>query len=131
NLNQAIGQRFEVGGSFTGSMARSKAVPTAGQQNAGAGAVSAALQYVPMLPVKDSLGNYSNLFSDLSNLVHSTVLNAAPVPNPVSLATEVLDSLADTRLLGNVFARAELIPGLEARVSFGADYANRWRRTYY
>ncbi|HUP88183.1 MAG TPA: TonB-dependent receptor [Longimicrobiales bacterium] len=131
NLNQAIGQRLELGGSFTASMARSKSVPTGGQQNGGAGAVSAAIQYVPVLGVKDSLGNYSNLFTDLTSLVGSQILNAAPVPNPVALALEVLDSLSDTRLLGNVFARAELLPGLEGRVSFGGDYANRWRRTYY
>ena len=131
NLNQAIGQRIELGGSFPASMARTKSTPTSGQQNGGAGAVSGALQYVPVLPVKDSLGNYTYLFSDLSNLVGSTVLNSAPVPNPGALAKEVLDSLSDTRLLGNVFARAELLPGLEARVSFGADDASRWRRTYF
>lgn len=131
NLNQGIGQRIELGGSFTASMARSKATPTAGQQNAGAGAVAAAIQYVPLLPVRDSLGNYTSLLGDLTNLVGTNVLNAAPVPNPVAIANEVLDSLSDTRLLGNVFARAELFTGLEARVSFGGDYANRWRRTYY
>ena len=131
NLDQALGQRFELGGTFTASMARTKSIPTSGQQNGGAGAVSGALQYVPVLPVKDSLGNYTYLFADLSNLVGSTILNAAPVPNPVSLATDVLDSLSDTRVLGNVFGRAELLPGLEARVSFGADYASRWRRTYF
>lgn len=131
NVNQSLGQRFEVGGTFTASQARSKAVPTAGQQNSGAGAVSGALQYVPVLPIFREDGSYSLLNPDLNNLTGTTLIDAAPVPNPVSMAVEVRDSLNDTRLLGNLFARGELLPGLEARVSFGADYANRWRLTYY
>jgi TonB-linked SusC/RagA family outer membrane protein len=130
NLNQSLGQRVELGGTFTASQARSKSVPTAGQQNAGAGAVSGALQYVPVLPIRREDGTYSLLNPDLNALVGSNVLDAAPVPNPVSML-EVIDSLSDTRLLGNMYGRAELIPGLEARVSVGADYASRWRNTYF
>ena len=150
NLNQSIGQRVEIGGTFTASQARSKSVPTAGQQNAGAGAVSGALQYVPILPVQrdaaffagvlrdtalirqysNQSDRYTELNPDLNIIVGSNILDAAPVPNPVSM-TEVRDSLGDTRLLGNLFARAELLPGLDARVSIGADYANRFRHTYY
>jgi TonB-dependent starch-binding outer membrane protein SusC len=130
NLNQSLGQRFELGGTFTASQARSKSVPTAGQQNAGAGAVSGAIQYVPILPVRREDGTYSLLNPDLNTIVGSNILDAAPVPNPVSM-TEVRDSLSDTRLLGNLFARGEILPGLEARVSFGADYANRQRQTYF
>ena len=130
NLNQSIGQRVELGGTFSASQARSKSVPTAGQQNSGAGAVSGALQYVPILPIRRADGTYSLLNPDLNNMVGSTALDAAPVPNPVSMI-EVRDSLFDTRLMGNLFGRAELVPGLEARVSIGADYANRGRHTYY
>ena len=130
NLNQSLGQRVELGGTFSASQARSKSVPTSGQQNAGAGVVSGALQYVPLLPIRRADGTYSLLNPDLNDIVGSTVLDAAPVPNPVSMI-EVRDSLFDTRLLGNLFARAELIPGLDARVSIGADYANRGRHTYY
>lgn len=130
NLNQSIGQRVELGGTFSASQARSKSVPTAGQQNAGAGAVSGAIQYVPVLPIRRDDGTYSLLNPDLNALVGNNVLDAAPVPNPVSM-TEVRDSLFDTRLLGNLFGRVEVLPGLEARVSVGADYANRGRHTYY
>lgn len=129
NLNQALGQRVELGGSFTGSLVRSKSTPTAGQQNANAGAVSAAIQYVPLLPVRREDGTYSYIGTDLRE--YSALLDPPTTPNPVSLTDEVRDSLGDTRLLGNIFARAELLPGLEARVSLGADYAGRWRRTYY
>ncbi|HEY0811167.1 MAG TPA: TonB-dependent receptor, partial [Longimicrobiales bacterium] len=150
NLSQSIGQRIELGGTFSASQAKSKSVPTAGQQNGGAGSVSGALQYVPILPIqrdpafyqsvlRDTAlirqynglgGTYSELNPDMNLIVGTTALDAAPVPNPVSML-EVRDSLSDTRVLGNMFGRAELLPGLEARVSVGADYANRWRHTYY
>ncbi|MGZ8377568.1 MAG: SusC/RagA family TonB-linked outer membrane protein [Gemmatirosa sp.] len=129
NLNQAFGSRVEVGGSFTASQARSKAIPSSGQQNAGAGAISGALQYVPILPVRRADGTYSYINTDLN--AFATQLDAPQTPNPVSLAREVKDSLSDTRLLGNVFGQVDLIDGLRFRTTFGADNANRWRYTYY
>lgn len=129
NLNQSFGSRFEVGGMFSGAQARSRSVPTAGQQNGNAGAVSAALQYVPILPVKNPDGSYSYIYSDLN--AYSALLNAPQTPNPVSLAREVRDSLGDTRVLSNLFGQAQLLPDLTLRVSLGMDYANRWRYTYY
>ncbi|HEY0036014.1 MAG TPA: SusC/RagA family TonB-linked outer membrane protein, partial [Longimicrobium sp.] len=129
NLNQSIGRRVELGGSFSASQARSKAIPTAGQQNANAGAVSAALQYVPILPVRLADGRYSYINRDLN--AYNALLDAPQTPNPVSLTNEVRDSLRDTRLLGNAFAQVELLDGLDLRVSLGADYADRSRLTYY
>jgi TonB-dependent starch-binding outer membrane protein SusC len=129
NLNQSMGSRIELGGNFSAAQARSKSVPTGGQQNANAGAVSAAIQYVPILPVRRADGTYSYINSDLN--AYNALLDAPQTPNPVSLAEEVKDSLSDTRLLGNLFGEATLVEGLKARVSFGADYANRWRYTYY
>ena len=129
NLNQSIGRRVELGGSFSASQAQSKAIPTAGQQNANAGAVSAALQYVPILPVRFANGEYSLINRDLN--AYNSLLDAPQTPNPVSLTNEVRDSLRDTRLLGNAFAQVELLDGLDLRVSLGADYANRSRLTYY
>src|SRR5687768_15767132 len=121
NLNQSVGSRFEFGGSLSAARARSKSVPTSGQQNSGAGAVSAAIQYVPILPVRREDGTYSYLNPDLN--AYDNRLDGAPTPNPVSLAREVKDSLSDTRLLANAFGQVELIEGLEFRSSFGTDYA--------
>ena len=129
NLNQAIGSRAEMGGSFTISAARTRSVPTAGQQNANAGAVSAALQYVPILPVYRPDGTYSYINTDLN--AYARELDAPQTPNPVSLAKEVQDSLGDTRLLGNLYGQIELLPGLQAQVRLGADFSSRWRHTYY
>jgi TonB-linked SusC/RagA family outer membrane protein len=129
NVNQSIGPRFEVGGSLTGSQVRNKSTPTSGQQNAGAGAVSAALQYVPILPVYRANGTYSYINPDLN--AYNTLLDAPPTPNPVSLAQEVTDSLSDNRLLANLYAQAQLLDNLTFRTTYGTDYAARGRNTYY
>jgi TonB-linked SusC/RagA family outer membrane protein len=129
NVSQTLGSRFEVGGSVTGNQAASKATPTAGQQNANAGAVSAAIQYVPILPVLRADGSYSYINTDLN--AFASQLDAPQTPNPLSLAREVLDSLTDTRVLGNSYAQVELIDNLRFRTTFGADYASRGRNTYY
>ncbi len=129
NLNQAIGDRFQLGANLSAARARSRSVPTAGQQNANAGAVSAAIQYVPILPVYREDGTYSYIGTDLN--AYNTLLDAPTTPNPVSLAREVRDSLSDTRVLGNVFGEYQIIPGLRFRSSIGADIADRWRYTFY
>ena len=129
NLDQSIGSRVRLGANVSASRARSRSVPTAGQQNANAGAVSAALQYVPILPVYRPDGSYSYINTDLN--AYNSLLDAPQTPNPVSLAREVRDSLSDTRLLGNAFGELQIIPGLRFRTSVGADVADRWRYTYY
>jgi TonB-linked SusC/RagA family outer membrane protein len=129
NLDQSLGSRLEVGGSLTASQVRSKSTPTAGQQNAGAGAVSAALQYVPILSVYRPDGTYTYLNTDLN--AYNTLLDAAPAPNPVSLAREVTDSLSDVRLLSNLYAQVQLLDNLTFRSTYGTDYADRGRNTYY
>jgi TonB-linked SusC/RagA family outer membrane protein len=129
NLDQAVGSRGELSGQFTASSARSKSTPTAGQQNGNSGAVSAALQYVPILPVYRADGSYSYINTDLN--AYNSLLDAPQTPNPVSLAREVMDSLSDTRVLGNFFGQFDLLPSLKGKVSLGADYASRGRYTYY
>lgn len=129
NLNQAIGSRVEIAGSLTASQAKSKSTPTQGQQNANAGAVSGAIQYVPILPIRRPDGTYSMINPDLN--VYNSLLDAPQTPNPVSMTRDVTDSLSDTRLLGNVYGQVELLDNLQLKVSLGADYANRTRYTYY
>ena len=84
---------------------------------------------MPILPVRRADGTYSYINTDLN--AFATQLDAPQTPNPVSLAQEVKDSLSDTRLLGNIFGQARLVEGLTFRTSFGADYSNRSRYTYY
>ena len=126
NVTQQFGSRLQVGGNLTAARGRSQSVPTDGQQNRNAGAVSAALQYAPILPVKRPDGTYSLIRQDIPIL-----LDPPETPNPVSLAVEVRDSLSDTRVLGNLYGEYAFIEGLKFRSSIGTDYADRWRYTYY
>jgi TonB-linked SusC/RagA family outer membrane protein len=129
NLTQAIGSRVQLGASLSASRVRTRAVPTAGQQNANAGAVSAAIQYVPILPVYRPDGSYSYINTDLN--AYNSTLDAPQTPNPVSLAREVRDSLSDTRILANVSGDYEIMHGLKLRSTLGSDIADRWRYTFY
>ena len=129
NVTQSIGSKFEVGGTLTGSQVRNKSTPTAGQQNAGAGAVSAAIQYVPILPVYRADGTFTYILPDLN--AYSSALDAPATPNPVSLALDVTDSLNDNRVLSNLYAQATPIEGLTLKTTYGTDYATRGRNTYF
>src|SRR5262245_31050213 len=74
NVDQAVGERFQFAGTITASQARTKSVPSAGQQNANSGAISAALQYMPIMPVKRADGSYSYINTDLN--AYHTALDA-------------------------------------------------------
>jgi TonB-linked SusC/RagA family outer membrane protein len=130
NLEQGIGPRFRFGTNLAAGRVSTSFVPTDGESNRRAGAVGAALQAYPFLPVRFANGVYPYQGRDLAAVgIPST--NAAELVNPVSLAEEVQDDEGDTRLLGNAYTSYELLPGLTARVSVGADYADRFRNTYY
>jgi iron complex outermembrane receptor protein len=53
------------------------------------------------------------------------------VRNPVGLAEQTLDFASTTRILGNVKADLELLPGLTAQINVGVDNADGTRRTYF
>jgi len=130
NLEQGIGPRFRFGTNLAASRVNTSFVPTDGESNRRAGAVGAALQAYPFLPVRLANGTYPYQGRDLAAVgIAST--NAAELVNPVSLAAEVNDAEGDTRLLGNAFTSYEILPGLTARVSVGGDYSDRFRNTFY
>jgi TonB-linked SusC/RagA family outer membrane protein len=53
------------------------------------------------------------------------------VRNPVALAEQTLDFANTTRILGNVKADLELLPGVTAEVNVGVDNSDGTRRTYF
>lgn len=126
NVSQSIGQKFEIGANLTGSRVGTRSAATDGQQNRGSGVVSGALQYQPILPVRRPNGTYSYIFTDIPSS-----LGPPETPNPISQAIDVADSLSDARLLANSYAEYAIFPSLKARVSIGADYADRGRYTYF
>jgi TonB-dependent starch-binding outer membrane protein SusC len=130
NLEQSVGERLRFGSTLSASRVTTSFVPTDGESNRRAGAVGAAIQAYPFLPVRFADGRYPYQGRDLA-AVGVPGGNAADLVNPVSLAEEVTDRLGDTRLLGNVFGEYRPFPGLRARVALGADFSTRFRDTYY
>lgn len=131
NIDQQVGSRLRVSSNVLVSRVRSAQVPTDGSFNSGAGAVGAALQYIPILPVQKADGSYTFLQPDFPSYLSSIGVNTGNVPNPVSQAIEVQDRLGDTRLLANAAGEYTILPGLRFRTSVGSDLSNRTRDTYY
>ncbi|HTE46199.1 MAG TPA: SusC/RagA family TonB-linked outer membrane protein, partial [Gemmatimonadaceae bacterium] len=109
------------------SRVNSNSVPTDGSLNGGAGAVGAAIDYYPVLPVRQPNGTYT-LMSPNSP---SSILGATNIANPVSMANDVTDKLGDTRALANASGEYTLADGLRLKVSLGTDLSSRNRDTYY
>jgi TonB-linked SusC/RagA family outer membrane protein len=130
SLEQGVGNRLRFGSTLSGSRVNTSFIPTEGESNARAGAVGAAIQAYPFLPVRLPDGRYPYQGRDLA-LVGVPAGNASNLVNPVSLAAEVTDRLGDTRVLGNAYGEWEALDGLKARVSLGADFSTRFRDTYY
>ena len=108
SIDQSIGEKFKLAGSVTLARVASNFVPTDGSLNGGAGAVGAAIDYYPVLPVRQPNGSYTLM----SNNSPSSVLGATNIANPVSMANDVTDKLGDTRALANVSGDYTLFDGL-------------------
>jgi TonB-linked SusC/RagA family outer membrane protein len=127
NLDQAIGDKFRIASTVMLSRVNSNSVPTDGSLNGGAGAVGGAINYYPILPVRQPNGSYTLMGQNSP----SPILQPTNIPNPVSMAADVTDKLGDTRVLANAYGEYDLLTGLKVRVSLGSDLSNRTRDTYY
>ena len=130
-LDQSVGSRFRAGSSLLVSRVNSTMVPTDGSFNSGAGAVGAALQYIPILPVRNANGDYTLMSTDYPDYLASLGLTGGNIPNPVASALDVQDDLGDTRVLASANGDYKLLPWLTFRANVGADLSNRTRDTYY
>src|SRR5207248_583658 len=106
---QSLGSRVELGGTLTAAQARSKSTPTSGQQNGNAGAVSGALQYVPILPVRQPDGSYTYILTALN--AYNTLLDAPATPNPVSLTNDRHFTSQSLPLLGGYSRQSTNLDG--------------------
>ena len=132
NIAQDVGTRLQLSSNLLVSNVGSSQVPTDGSFNSGAGAVGAALQYLPVLPVRRLSDNgYSLMSTDCPVVLTSLGLNCGSIPNPVASAFDVQDRLGDTRVLAGVTGDYTLLSGLVFHTNVGADLSNRSRDTYY
>lgn len=130
NLEQTL-NRLRLSGNLFLSRVNSSQVPTDGSFNAGAGAVGAAIQYAPIMPIRLADGTYTLNRNDYPQVLRAAGLSPGDIPNPVSMALDVQDRLSDTRILANTFGEYTLPMHFKARVSIGTDISNRSRDTYY
>ncbi|MEO7998216.1 MAG: SusC/RagA family TonB-linked outer membrane protein, partial [Gemmatimonadaceae bacterium] len=130
NLEQTL-SKIKLSGNIFLSRVASSQVPTDGSFNAGAGAVGAALQYAPIMPVRLADGTYSLNRNDYPQVLRAAGLSPGDIPNPVSMALDVQDRLSDTRVLANTSGEYSLPFHFRARVTAGTDISNRSRDTYY
>ncbi len=132
NIDQMVAAKLHLGSNVLVSRVNTTQIPTDGSFNSGAGAVLAALSYVPTMPVRRADGTYTlSNTSDYPTALSAAGLNGGTIPNPVASARDVQDQLGDTRVLGNVFGEYTFFENLTFRTSLGADLSNRTRDTYY
>ncbi|TAF67321.1 MAG: TonB-dependent receptor [Cytophagales bacterium] len=106
NLDHSINKNFKVGLSTSFSRAVNSRI---NNDNNIFGVLSAAILNGSHVPVRTSTGVYA--FD-----------NASSTDNPVAQALEPTNISITNRLINNVFAEYQIIPGLKFRMNWGVDY---------
>jgi TonB-linked SusC/RagA family outer membrane protein len=120
NLDAHISNRLKVGSNFTVSRSLNNSVNEIGA----GGVVGAAVSVSPASPVFAADGTYQ-------------LLNVGPgsgfstFANPVAVARTSTNLLTSDRVLGNIFGEVQIMEGLSARISVGADILNTRRNIFY
>jgi TonB-linked SusC/RagA family outer membrane protein len=111
NLDRKLSERMKIGNSLTVSMAIHDQSRMDGDLGNAGMVTMAALQYPPILPVKNPDGTF---------LMTSPALNFT-ADNPVALAEDSKNKNTAFRTLGNVFGDVKIIDALTLRVTLGID----------
>lgn len=130
NVDQTVG-KLRLSSNLFVSRVNSSQVPTDGTFNAGAGAVGAAIQYAPIIPIRLADGTYTLNRNDYPAALRAAGASPGDIPNPVSMALDVIDKLGDTRVLANAYGEYTLPFNVKLRVTGGSDLSTRTRDTYY
>lgn len=125
NLDSKVSDKLSVGTSISLSRTQNNQSTDGGMGNANAGAIHAALQYLPILPVRLNNGLYSRREDEPS------AVNPFGRLNPVQLIESVTDLTTTNRVLGNVFGEYTFMENLRFRVSLGTDLDSRERNYYF
>lgn len=129
NLNQDIGRRLRLGTTLTGAQVSTSFSQTDGGISGTEGsAVAAALQFLPILPVRGPDGRFMQV-TDPSIPAGLGIL--PDIQNPVAVLESMDDEVEDTRILTNTFGEFDILSGLMFRSSLGANITNRQRDTYW
>lgn len=120
NLDQKISDRISFGLSITASQVNNTNVPLGGGFNENAPPLRGAIDFPPIVPVRNEDGEFSR---------HPLGSLASTLPNPVSLL-DIVDETVTERLLSNAFVDVKIIEGLNARMKVGIDKRTGTRDSY-
>lgn len=117
NMSHKATDRFELGMNLNTAYTMDDYVPEGFGFNENAGALYAAFNFDPSLPVYDSAKNY----------VRSSFIN---IDNPVALAYGKNANAQTFRTYGSLYGNYSILPGLSARINIGGDVLNSRRDVY-
>ncbi|WP_375436561.1 SusC/RagA family TonB-linked outer membrane protein [uncultured Hymenobacter sp.] len=121
NVDATLSKRLKVGVNLAPSFSVDNRV-SAENHWASDGIINGALSILPVIPVYNPDGTYASQVN--------YGFGMPGIPSPVAIMNEVTDRVNTLRVLGNMYAELELVPGFTFRTSLGAD-VNTNRRNYF
>jgi len=117
NLDHTIANKFNLGIRLSTSYNKDKYLANGTGFNETAGALNAALNYDPTIPIFDVNGKY-------------TIAPSITVDNPLAIANGYQSGGNRYQTVGNVSAEYYFIPGLSAKLNLGMNNSQEQRKTY-
>jgi TonB-dependent starch-binding outer membrane protein SusC len=119
NLQQkSLNDKLHIDFGLTGSRERGKQVPASGNSGDFRGGILAGLfKWNPTTPLLNPDGTYNQI--------------SQSVPNPLALAGLIDDRTVIDRMMANISAEYEIIPGLKAKVFVAANTSSGKRNSYF
>jgi TonB-dependent starch-binding outer membrane protein SusC len=120
NMDHAVSKKLKVGTSFSLNKTNANIIGTATQAGFFPGVVNTALTMSPVLPIRDSTGQYTikDPYAD------------AWLDNPVTVTRDVTAKNNIFKLVGNAYANYTIVKGLNLKVSLGLDQYNNTQDYY-
>ncbi|MDJ1479265.1 TonB-dependent receptor [Cytophagaceae bacterium YF14B1] len=111
NLDRKLNNKIKIGNSLTINRTLTNQSRTDGDLGSAGLVTIAALQYPPILPVRNEDGSY---------IITNPALNFT-ADNPVALARDGKNRNTAYRIFGNIFGEYQILEGLNLKISFGLD----------
>ncbi|MDJ1500827.1 TonB-dependent receptor [Xanthocytophaga agilis] len=111
NLDRKLNNKIKIGNSLTINRTLTNQSRTDGDLGSAGLVTIAALQYPPILPVRNEDGSY---------VITNPALNFT-ADNPVALARDGKNRNTAYRIFGNIFGEYQILEGLNLKISFGLD----------
>jgi TonB-linked SusC/RagA family outer membrane protein len=117
NLDHQVGDKFRTGINFTPSFIKDDFVSYGYAINEQAGAIYAAINFDPTLPVKDDNGVY-------------TISPYITIDNPLALAYGEENNQVAYRTMGTVYGEYFILPSWSVKLNLGVDYQSKRRDAF-